>query len=75
MQTAPVFKQASIRPGNKTVPAHLVPFSAGSLRQIVQQYWEGGNGQGGAERQRGVQLQCQENLKLIFVGFFLGGRE
>lgn len=31
MQTAPVFKQASIRPGNKAVPAHLVLCSAGSL--------------------------------------------
>lgn len=48
MQTAPVFKQASIRPGNKTVPAHLVLFRAGSLRGTVQ---EGllGEGQDGGD--------------------------
>lgn len=46
MQTAPVFKQASIRPGNKTVPAHLVLFRAGSLRGTVQEGLLGGGGGG-----------------------------
>lgn len=33
MQTASLFKQASIRPGNKTVPVHLVLFSGCCLQQ------------------------------------------
>lgn len=62
MQTAPVFKQASIRPGNKTVPAHLVLFSAGSLRQTVQQCWEAGRAENGDGKRKGreAQLQCQK---------------
>ena len=47
MQTAPVFKQASIRPGNKAVPTHLVLCSAGSLRCAVWRGCPGGRGEGG----------------------------
>lgn len=65
MQTAPVFKQASIRPGNKTVPAHLVLFRAGSLRGTVQ---EGLLGGGGGGRMGETQMQCQENKQSISVG-------
>jgi hypothetical protein len=35
MQTAPVFKQASIRPGNKAMPDHLVLCNTGGLRWAV----------------------------------------
>lgn len=63
MQTAPVFKQASISPGNKTVPAHLVLFRAGSLRGRVQQGFAGRG-----DRMGESQLQCQENKQNISVG-------
>lgn len=64
MQTAPVFKQASIRPGNKTVPAHLVLFRAS---------WQlKGNGAAGLASGGGrmgeTQMQCQENKQSISVG-------
>ena len=54
MQTAPVFKQASIRPGNKAVPAHLVLCSAGSLRCAGQP----GRGGGGIAVSGKEQLLC-----------------
>ncbi|MEJ1277501.1 hypothetical protein NN561_008418 [Cricetulus griseus] len=54
MQTAPVFKQASIRPGNKAMPAHLVFCSADGLRIAISPQIAVNIG-GGNERTRGKQ--------------------
>lgn len=66
MQTAPVFKQASIRPGNKAVPTHLVRCSAGSLRCAG---WRGVR----VGEEKGDKSQCQKNSRFCTEEGVQGG--
>lgn len=65
MQTASLFKQASIRPGNKTVPVHLVLLSAGCLQQNCAGV-QGGEklGEGKWRKEEGAWQFC--NVKKIW---------